>query len=371
MPSTDQLTTHLDRLAAFDSGPFPVLSLYVDARPDQHGRDSFDAFLRKELAERVRTYPVEGPERRSLEQDAEQVQAHLATLDASANGVALFSCAGAGFFQAVQLTAPLQGHRLFISNQPHLYPLARLADDYPRYAVLLADTHQARIFVIAAHAVETTESIDNPKTRGHKMGGWSQARYQRRVQNERAHHAREVAEVLLRVVQDESIDAVILAGDEVVLPLLRAEFTKELRERIVDTMALDIRTPLKRIIEATHELMQHKDADTDRERVEALLDAYRGNGLGAVGTEAVRTALEMGQVEELLVTGAPASIDAGSTNGAPGSAAQPTAPRTIEEQAADELIAKARQTAARITIIQDSSLLEAVGGVGALLRFRL
>jgi hypothetical protein len=77
MASTDQLNAQLDRLAAFDSGPFPVLSLYLNLQPDQHGRDSFEPFLRKELADRIRTYPAEGPERQSLERDAERIREYL------------------------------------------------------------------------------------------------------------------------------------------------------------------------------------------------------------------------------------------------------------------------------------------------------
>ena len=38
---------------------------------------------------------------------------------------------------------------------------------------------------------------------------------------------------------------------------------------------------------------------------------------------------------------------------------------------ADELITRAQQTAARIRFIEDASLLADVGGVGALLRFRI
>ncbi|MBS1819663.1 MAG: host attachment protein [Acidobacteria bacterium] len=368
MPSTDQITAQLDRLASFDSGPFPVLSLYLNAQPDQHGRDNFDAFLRKELAARVRTYPADSPERQSLEQDAEKVRAYVAGLDPAANGVAIFSCAAADLFEAVQLAAPIPEHRLYVSSEPHLYPLARLADEYPRYAVLVADTNRARIFVVAANAVQARETVENTKTRGQKMGGWSQARYQRRVQNDRAQHAREVADVLTRLVRDEGIASVIIAGDDVVVPLLRDEFPKELSARILDTVALDIRAPEHEILQAAQNLVQQKDTENDRERVEALFDAYRGNGLGVVGPEAVRTALEMGQVEELLITGVPASLDA---QGSSGTSETAPAERTPEEQVADELIAKARQTAARITIVQDGSLLEAVGGVGALLRFKL
>jgi peptide subunit release factor 1 (eRF1) len=38
---------------------------------------------------------------------------------------------------------------------------------------------------------------------------------------------------------------------------------------------------------------------------------------------------------------------------------------------ADELITRARQTAARITFIEDPALLAVYGGVAALLRFRI
>jgi len=117
-------------------------------------------------------------------------------------------------------------------------------------------------------------------------------------------------------------------------------------------------------------VMMQKDAETDRERVEALFDAYRGNGLGVVGAEATRLALEMGQVEELLITGSPETLDPGTSTAMTGDATA-GAERTPEEQLADELVAKARLTSANVTIIQDATLLASVGGVGALLRFKI
>jgi peptide chain release factor subunit 1 len=367
MPSTDQLAAQIDRLASFDSGPFPVLSLYLNMQPDQHGRDNFDSFLRKELADRVRTYGAEGPERESLERDAERIRDYVRTVDASANGLALFACSGADLFEAIAMAAPVEEHRLYISSSPHVYPLARLADEYPRYAVLVADTHRARLFVVATNAVQARQTVEGTKTRSSNIGGWSQARYQRRVQNDHAQHAREVVAALDRIVKDEGIRSVIIAGDEVIVPLIKGELSKDLAERVVDVTSLDIRAPEHEILEATRAMMQQKDAATDRERVEALFDAYRSNGLGVVGPEATRTALEMGQVDELLIAGVPSAIDAGKADASAAGAAE----RSAEEQLADELVVKATQTGARITIIEDAPLLAAVGGVGALLRFKL
>ena len=350
MPTLAELQAQLDKLAAFDCGPYPVLSLYLDLRPNDRGRDNFEAFLKNEFAERVATYAESGPERESLDRDVEKVRNHVRELDSALNGMAVFSCSGADFFEAIPLSiAPLDGHHVHIGDQAHLYPLARLIDQYPRYIAVLADTHSARIFVFAANAVEKVDHVEGTKTKRHKVGGWSQARYQRRVDNFHAQHAKEVADVVSRLAREESIDQIVIAGDEVIVPLLREELPKDIAERVIDVVKLDIRAPQRQVLETTIAALRHKDAETDHERVDELIGAYRGNGLGIAGLAKTRKAFELGQVDELLL---------------PGNADQ------IGREAADELVAKASQTSATVRIIEDASLLAPLGGVGAFLRFR-
>ena len=47
------------------------------------------------------------------------------------------------------------------------------------------------------------------------MGGWSQARYQRRAENFHLHHIKEVVETLDRVVREDNIQRIIVLGDDV------------------------------------------------------------------------------------------------------------------------------------------------------------
>jgi peptide chain release factor subunit 1 len=349
MTPTD-LHTQLDRLASFEAGPVPVVSLYLNTQAGQHGRDQFKPFVRKELGERIKTFPASSPERLSLEKDVERINTYLDGIEPSLNGLAIFACSGSDFFEAMPLAAPIAEHRLYVASEPHLYPLAQLADQFPRYAVLVADTNSARLFVVAGNAIERTTEVEGVKTRRHKMGGWSQARYQRHVENFHLHHTKEVVDALTRLVRAEQIDAVILAGDDVILPLLKDQLSKDIAERVVEDMKLDIRTPPHEILEATMDVMRARDVQGDRERVDELLGAYRGNGLATVGVEGTKRALEMGQVEELLV----------SATGRPDN-----------EQRADPLVAKAHQTGARVRFIEDATLLAAAGGVGAFLRFRI
>src|SRR5215218_7218769 len=83
------LREQLDRLAAFEPGDAPVLSLYLDMRPDQNGRANYDAFLRKTFADRSRA--LHGDGRKSFDQSVERIIAYLGeAVRRSANGLALF-----------------------------------------------------------------------------------------------------------------------------------------------------------------------------------------------------------------------------------------------------------------------------------------
>jgi peptide chain release factor subunit 1 len=366
MTTTEQLASKLDDLTSFDSGPYPIVSLYLNLQPGERGRDHFQTFVRNTLPERIATYAALGPERESLDKDAEAIRAYLETIDPAANGLALFASSGAGLFHAFQLAAPIPRHLLYVSDQPHLYPLAHVLDRYPRYAVVITDTQTARVLVVAGNQIEHTEAVDGPKTKRHKAGGWSQTRFQRHVDQFRAQHAKEVVDVLTRLVRDEDMRWIIIGGDEVIAPLLREHMPKDVAERVIDVVPMDIRAPERQVLDRALELTGRKDVESDRERVSALLDAYRGGGLGTIGVERVRQALELGQVDELVITARATAFEAAA--GSPPDDA-PAAERSPAERVADELVARARQTAASLRFIEDPSLLQPYGGVGAFLRF--
>jgi peptide subunit release factor 1 (eRF1) len=365
-PQLEQINAQLDGLAALEPTPFPIVSLYLNLQPDQHGRDRFDAFLRKELGERLRTYEANGPQRESLNEDCERIRAFVSDVDPSANGLALFASSGVHLFEALQLAAPISEHRLYVSDQPHLYPLARIYDAYPRYAVLHADTNLSRIFVIAANTIERRQQVVGTKTRRTKMGGWSQARYQRHIDNYRLHHIKEVVDTLASVVRSDDIRSIVIAGDNVAVPLVKDQLPKELAERIVDIVKVHEHAAEREVFEATIDAMREKDRMTDRERVDALIDAYRANGLAVVGVEETRLALERGQVDELVIAATPETI---ATRSAP--AHEGRLEPTPNERVADELVARARRTSAHVRVIEDASLVAAIRGVGAHLRFKL
>jgi peptide subunit release factor 1 (eRF1) len=373
------LRAQVEKLAAYEPQDVPVVSLYLNLAPDQHGRDNYEAFVRKAFAEHLRAFKDTSAERASLERDQERITAYLAEdVNRSANGLALFASSGAGeFFDAIQLDAPLDNHWFFLGSVPHLYPLAKVIDQYPRYASVLLDTNRARIFVFGLGTVERREQITSEKTRRSSMGGWSQARYQRRAENIHLHHVKDVVDSLEKIVEADRIQHIVLAGDDVVIPLLKEQLPKHLESRIVDVLALQRDAGEDEIIEATLGVLRQKDAESDAERVQELIGAWQSGGLGVVGPAAALKALQMGQVEELLISGAPDSLRSTRLpdDAAPGQIKVETTAVTDADatqlKLADELVTRAQQTAARVRFIEDPELLKDFGGVGALLRFRI
>ena len=153
----------MDNLLNFGAVPAPVISLYLDARVNEVGKRSFIPFVRKQLSERLKSYPVNSEERASVEEDFVRIMRYLEEgVREPTQGVALFACSALDdYFQVGQFEAHFERNRLVVSERPHLYPLARLIDQYRRYAVVLADTNRAQIFVFAAGRAVAEDSIEN------------------------------------------------------------------------------------------------------------------------------------------------------------------------------------------------------------------
>jgi peptide subunit release factor 1 (eRF1) len=202
-------------------------------------------------------------------------------------------------------------------------------------------------------------------------------RYQRHTENYHLHHAKEVIDNLERLVRDERIEHVILAGDkETIIPLLREQMPKELSEKVIDVLSLGIDTPEQELLEESLNAYRRHNSLSDMEKVQHLIGEYRRDGLAVAGVVQTLAALSNGQVEELLIAAAADALQFDKSEvervlslyGSPDESPPTLDQRTI----ADELVRRATQlSSARITFIEDDNALKNVGGVGALLRYRI
>lgn len=343
----------LQRLASIEAAGAPLVSLYVDARPDQHGKDNFGPVVEKTFREVRRAYEARSSERESLEADVGRIEAYLASeLAPSANGAAIFACHASGVFEAAQLAAPIARTELVEGPVPYLVPLARVVDDHPACAVLMADREQARLMLfelgveVENLVVEVEEKVPRPQA-----GGWSQMRFQRHADEQRLQHVRESVAALEEMVRPHDVAHVLLAGDDVVGSMLQAELSKALAERTIGVVALDMKTPDDEVRRTAEDAVRRREGELDVERVRGLRDAHCSDGLATMGRERVAEALGRGQVHELVLS---AALDGPEP-----------------DVAVNALVLGALRTGATVRFVDDPALLADAGGVAAWLRYRV
>jgi peptide subunit release factor 1 (eRF1) len=357
---TSVLDTTLDRLADFETDSAPVVSVYLDLKPDQPAQ-SHTAFL-----------DAAGKEHEDLGKDFETIRQYLDTEKPGSQAIAFFSCSGdPALFEAVPLDGPLDGHRLYIDREPHVFPLERFADQFASYAALVLNTNAARLYVFSAGAAERQITVRNKKGKRVSAGGWSQARYQRRLENLHAKHMKEVADAVEELVRNESIARILVAADTVALPLLREQLSSKTRDLLTEVGGVDMSTPEAEVFRVTLDAFRESDQQSDQDRVDAVLNAYRSRGLGTIGLAGVRAALERGQVDRLLVPATPAATAADQASADAELTGPKEARSDLDETTIEDLVTLARRTDAEITFIEDARLLAPARGVGATLRFRI
>lgn len=369
----------LAQLLSFEPQGSPFISIFLDTAPNGTGKKDFDIFLNKQLKEHEFPFEVNSPEWESYQEDVRRINEFVEGLEPSTRGAAIFASSGAGgLFKTFEFGVPFEENQFIVSDRPRLYPLVRLVAQHPAFAVVSADTNAANIFIFKRGQILQTEEIQNTKTNRTEVGGWSQMRYQRHVDNFHQQHAKEVVEELGKLVRGSRIERIVLVGDEaVIIPILRGELTQELNEKVVGVLALNIDTPEHELLEAADKMIQEFDAAEDKERIERLLEQNYDGGIAVSGVENTIAALLNGQVQELYLTASADEINY-SMNQVENvvSDYEPVIESDLpdlsdREALLDQLIKLAADSADNIRFIEDPHLLKSLGGVGALLRYQV
>ncbi|MDE3228856.1 MAG: hypothetical protein KGO05_03155 [Chloroflexota bacterium] len=345
----------LRRLAEMAPGDLPVLSVYLDLRPQATGENpatrSGLIVLKDRLRQIEKTLLPRGPALDSFRSDAGRIQRYIdEQLPTSAQGLAIFACAGRGVFEVVESAIAFE-NEVAAGALPDLFQLARLIDDYETVVVGVVTSNTARLFVMRAGKLEEAAGLrDDPahytQTRGRPP---NVTRYQRHVANHRDEFAREAAREIERLVDQERAVRVVLAGNAVAMPPLLAALSPRIRDLAqAETLRLDSRARRDEVAAEIADLVAQAEMEDDHAISDQLVEAVRADGLGVDGLERTKAALERGQVD-VLVIDEEVPLDSASRS---------------------ELVRLAATTGADVEVVRQHQALRELGGVGALLRYR-
>jgi peptide chain release factor subunit 1 len=335
----------LRELAGFAETGRSILSSYLDIRG---GWAATKAFVERE-SQRLR--PLLGKDEKDYFETSvsfmwDSLNEKKAG-DFSDPGIAFFADLGRDYTRGVDLYAspePL----LAIDQEAVIYPLALQLDEYEPVGVIMVDASCMRILIAAGEVIESEDSLCERIHHLSKVGGWSQMRYQRRRAKEVKHFSKEVLEEAKDVFDPAGVRRIVVAGRDRMITALEQELPQEWRERIIATIRWDLDSPDKDFLEKVRPYLEKKEREQEADLLSLLIGELRRGGLAAAGPEPTARALEIGQVDTLLV----------STG--------------LATDTAESLIHRAEPTGTHVEFVpQGNEVLEQLGGVGALLRYRI
>jgi peptide chain release factor subunit 1 len=343
------------RLAEIESTQAPVLSVYLDVRPEAHGERPAERVAFTALRERLRgiegTIEPGSPALDSFRSDVARL-GELADDDAfrSAEGLAVFACSDAGLWETFSANVPFETE---VSAGPtaDLFQLARLLDEHTGAVVAVLDTNTLRLFVTRRGGLVERHGRDEPSEEHerHDQGGWSQARYQRHIDEQDRRFAKEAAEAITALVDRERATRLVLAGEERAMSVLMDALPERIKDLAAGVEHLPLRAGRDEVEAEIRPLLEQVDRDASTSVADRAIAGVRAGELGVAGVEPTMQALEAGQVHELVL------LDGAE----------------IDEDLRAELVRQAALTDARVEVVPEHEGLRRLGGVAATLRFRI
>ena len=367
------------RLAQRAPSTHPVVSCFVNVGPDGSGRPTFPAFVKKAFTERIRSFPERSPARAYLEADRDRIVAHLTgELDPATRAVAVYASEGDGLWEAHAFRATFDDNHLVVGPVPHLYPLVKLVDQTPVYAVCVADAHGARVVVcglgdvLAEEDFVPLEPVDRTR-----VARWAEPREQPWVDEAMHKNARVFVERLSRILGAREVDYLILAGDEPFASELRRELPPVLSEKLLEVERIPFGLGARQILEQTIEVVRLNEAMDGQRLADTAIDRFRAGGSAVAGLDPTIEALNQEQVDILLLHESFDGEEGWQCSNCrvlgrrPAPERCPFCESTVESlDLREAMLRRAERMGRGVEIVEEHDALRALDGVAALLRYR-
>lgn len=370
----------LRELAGFRAEKGCALSIYVDLDPSEvptppDVETKVNSLLQtaERLLDERRSTMARG-QREGLKQDLQRVAEWFQDgFDRQGvQGLVVFAAGLDNFWATLALPEQVPDD-VRIGSELYLTPLARLAG---RDGGLVAFVGRERGQVWRLRGGELHEIADQTtEVQGqHSQGGWSQARYERSVENEVGQHLREVAETLDRCVRRLRGIRVVLIGTEEIRSEFEALLSNEVQRRVAGWTSAEAHADGAQVIGAARPVLEEWWSGREEDVLSRWHEEAGKNGRAASGWGDTLEAASDGRVDLLLVQdGADQPAyqcpQCGRAQLHDGSCPLDGTTLEARDGGLDLALHQTLAHGGTVHVVRDRRDLEPVGGVAALLRF--
>jgi len=285
--------------------------------------------------------------RQALRADVNRVRDVLRGSDVATNGthgLAIFACGPADVLEVVKLPHPIES-RAVVDDHACVEPLLRNGSE-ERWCVLLVNRKTARIFLGTADGLEEVDHIEGDTHRQHDQGGWSQARFQRSVEQEKLNHLGQALDTLFARFKRRPFDHLVVGAPEELVSEVESRLHPYLERRLAGRVGIDVENSTPADVQAAAgQVVEQHVAQAEREALDRMQQGIGRGDRGVSRPEAVMKALEEARVEILLLA------------------------EDFDAPELDEAVEKAITQSAQVMVVRHHDDLAMHGGIGAVLRF--
>jgi hypothetical protein len=230
----------------------PVISLYLNTEPSRGNAETHRLRLRNMVKDI------------SLKQDAEAIEKFFNhSYDWSGRSVAVFSCATAGFFQAIPLAVPVKDF-IQIGSRAAVDPLEDLLQDYSNTGVILVDKQGARLFHFHLGELVEQQGYLGDLVKQVKSGGASSAHGLRggaldggRTMRETIdRNLREVVDTATKFFESKHVRRIMIGGTDENVSRFRNHLPKSMQSIIVGTFPMSMTASNSEVLQKVLESIQ-------------------------------------------------------------------------------------------------------------------
>jgi peptide chain release factor subunit 1 len=376
----------VERLAGFHSPEWPIISLYLRVDREHITDDHYSIRLKNLLKQASENPGIElsRAQAEAVEADLERIRIFFRDHgDEFGQGVALFASSPANLWEVYETPREIS-NCVSVDFRPAIAPLVRMLELCEPLCVCLVSRDRARIFM--GHMSEFGERavrLDQEVPGQHEQGGWSQARFQRHIEEHVHQHFKRLASDLFHLFEQEPFRFLVLGGPHEVVSDFLGYLHPYLRERYIGTFYVLMEATAKQVREEATKIVREWLRQEKQRYLDLLRNEALSNDMGVTGLEKVIEALQMGNVLSLIVDD---RLEAPGSSCLHCGAVQPPADEGPERclycggpvrrhaNIVPEVYANAYRQKANLVFLTERDLqdqLAELGGIGAILRFRV
>ncbi len=187
-----------------------------------------------------------------------------------------------------------------VGRSVYVAPLVPLVGRGDGAVVVVVGREQGRFYSLTAGRLEELTDLFDEQPRRHGQGGWSQARYQRHVDELAAEHLRSVADELDKLVRRRRANQVIVIASEDMWAEFSDHLSQPARNALAGVTHAEAHASSADLLELAVPVLERSRAEKEGELVERWREEAGRNGRAASGWKETLEAASDGRVDLLL-----------------------------------------------------------------------